>query len=388
MTTILLPDVIYTSSEVLTKHAVIVDGSRISDVLPMAELPEAHSASALRVDLTGFQVAPGFIDLQVNGGGDKLFNREPTAETVKRIVAAHRRYGTTSMLPTFITGSSGDMGRAADAVRECHEEGLNGAVLGLHYEGPFISSKKAGVHNPNFIRESIDANFFESLAKLQDTALLMMTIAPEVLSAADIDELIVRGVHLAVGHTNSDSKTCREALNRGVKGATHLFNAMSPLSSRELGAVGTLLLADDTWVDIIADGRHVSYDTIKLALRAKPTGKCFFVTDAMPPVGGEDLQFDLPPYRVVSKDGACYTEAGVLAGSALDMASAVRNGVHGVGIELAEALRMASLYPAQFLGIDHVVGRIRAGWRADLVIFDDLLGVIATMLAGDLERYT
>ena len=345
--------------------AVLLEGDRILDVLapnhPRVRQAQQH-------DLHGAMLLPGFIDTQVNGGGDALFNASPTVDTIRRIGAAHRCYGTTGFLPTLISDDIDVMRAALGAVQQALAEGVPG-VLGIHLEGPYLAAARRGVHDAKYFH----APGSDELALLcaPRAGVRLLTLAPEQVAASGIAALAAAGVIVCIGHSAADYPTTRAALAAGVRGFTHLFNAMTPLGSREPGVVGAALEDADSWCGIIVDGQHVHPASLRVAIAAKPRGKMLLVTDAMPPVGGDDAQFTLNGEVITVRDGVCQTAQGVLAGSALDMASAVRNTVQLLGLPLADAVRMASTYPADFLGLGTSHGRIAAGYHADLVVMDD-----------------
>jgi N-acetylglucosamine-6-phosphate deacetylase len=353
-------------------QAVLVADGRIGDVLDDARLPQ----DARRVDLEGGLLAPGFIDLQVNGGGGVLFNDAPEPATIARIGEAHRRHGTTGFLPTLITADRATMARAIDAVRRAIEGAMPG-VLGIHLEGPHINPARKGVHDETQIRPlgPGDAALLTSLRRGRT----LLTLAPECVPPEAI-EALARDAIVFAGHTDGSCEEIRAGLAAGISGFTHLFNAMSQLGSREPGAVGAALTSDAA-CGIIVDGHHVHPASIRLAFEARPRG-LFLVTDAMPPVGAEIAGFTLGKQWIEVRDGRCTTQDGRLAGSALDMASAVRNAVQLVGIPLEHALRMASTFPADVLG-ECLRGRIAPGMHADLVLLDETLQVRATWIGGE-----
>jgi N-acetylglucosamine-6-phosphate deacetylase len=244
-----------------------------------------------------------------------------------------------------------------------------------------LATSKKGIHNSAKFRVP-DTSDIELLSGEVKT---LLTIAPEEVSPRVINELSGRGVIVAAGHTNATYEQTRAALDAGMRGFTHLYNAMSPLQGRAPGAVGAALDDDASWCGIIADGHHVHAAALRIALRAKPRGKIFLVTDAMPPVGSDDPTFRLNGETISCRDGLCTNETGTLAGSALDMAAAVRNAVATLCVDLAEALRMASQYPAAFIGLERTHGRIAEGFVADLVVLDDGF-VTDTWCAGHHER--
>lgn len=322
-------------------------------------------------------LAPGLVDVQVNGGGGALFNNDPTVNALGKMSSAHARYGTTGFMPTLITDEVEVMQSAADAVSAAIRESVPG-VLGVHFEGPHLSAPKKGTHEERFIRPLTDEEL-EIYAR-EDLGIKMVTLAPENVSVADIRKLVDLGVRVCLGHSNADGATAAAALDAGATGFTHLYNAMSPLHSREPGMVGTALISDQAWCGLIADGHHVSAEAMLLAIKAKPRGKIMLVTDAMSLVGSDETSFPLFD-RVVTREGDRLTSTtGELAGSHLDMISAVRNIHHWCGVDLFEALRMASLYPAQFLGYEG--GRIEKGGPADLILLNDELQVQKTWISG------
>jgi N-acetylglucosamine-6-phosphate deacetylase len=353
-------------------QAVLVAAGRIQGVVDDARLPQG----ARRVDLKGGLLAPGFIDLQVNGGGGVLFNDAPDPATIARIGRAHRRYGTTGFLPTLITTDRATTARAIEAVRRAIDDVMPG-VLGIHLEGPHINPARKGVHDQAQIRPlgPDDAALLTSLPRGKT----LLTLAPECVPSEAIPAL-ARDAIVFAGHTDGGFQEIRAALAAGISGFTHLFNAMSQLGSREPGAVGAALTSNAA-CGIIVDGHHVHPASVRLAFAARPRG-LFLVTDAMPPVGAEIAGFALGEQWIEVRDGRCTTPDGRLAGSALDMASAVRNAVQLVGIPLEDALRMASTVPADVLG-ECERGRIAPGMHADLVLLDEAVQVRATWIGGD-----
>ena len=345
--------------------AVIVEAGRIEAIV---DANDARVRDADMHDLGGSLLLPGFIDGQVNGGGDVLFNDAPTVETIRRIGAAHRKFGTTGFLPTLISDDLDVMRAAISAVDAAIAEGVPG-VLGIHLEGPYLAPERRGVHDAAKFRVP-DAAEIALVASLKN-GVTMLTIAPERLPLDAIRELARRGVIVCAGHTAATYDQTRAALDAGVRGFTHLYNAMSPLTSREPGVVGAALEDQASWCGLVVDGFHVHPASLRIALAAKPRGKLMLVTDAMPPVGGDNDTYALSGVTITCRDGRCMTPDGVLAGSALDMASAVRNTVATLGVTLDEAARMASAHPAAFLGLASTHGAVAPGLRADFVAVDD-----------------
>ena len=360
--------------------AVVIEDGRIAALVSDAA-PQLGSA-AEQVDLGGGWLLPGFIDAQVNGGGGVLFNNTPDVESLRTLAAAHRRFGTTALLPTLISDDAEVMRTAIDATRAAIEQGVPG-VIGIHLEGPYIAPARKGTHDANKFRVP-DADEIAMAASL-DNGVTLLTLAPERVPLDSIRALVERGVIVAAGHTAATYEEARAGLDAGIRGFTHLYNAMSPLTGREPGAVGAALEDRESWIGIIADGVHVHPGSLRVALAAKPPGKVMLVTDAMSPVGADSPSFELYGEVITVVDGVVRNAAGALAGSALDMATAVRNAVNLLGLPLDEAARMASRYPAQFLNVDDRLGEIAEGYQADLVLLDDALQVRATWISGQRE---
>jgi N-acetylglucosamine-6-phosphate deacetylase len=355
--------------------AVVIVDDRIESVVRHAELPGNLPVYKLPA---GVWLVPGFIDLQVNGGGDVLFNDAPTPETIRRIAAAHRRFGTTALLPTLISDSPAKMSSAVAAVDELSS--IEPGVLGIHLEGPFLSPEKAGVHAPRHIRHPTASDV--DLITARRRGITLVTLAPEQVPPDFIGKLTRAGVRVALGHSMATYEQTREAIAAGLTGFTHLFNAMRGLDSREPGPIAAALDCADVWYGLIVDGVHVAPAMLRLALRGR--GRPILATDAMPPVGGTRAAFTLNGDKISVRDERCTRQDGRLAGSCLDMASAVRNCVRLLGASLTDALRFASTHPAEFLGLDDKLGRVAPGLRADLVAIDgETFEVHHTWVAGE-----
>jgi len=357
-------------------QAVVIEKDRIVAVTSSAD-PQLSNAT--RHDLQGRLLLPGFIDTQVNGGGGALFNDAPSVDTIRKIAEAHRRFGTTGLLPTLISDDLHVVARAIAAVRSAIEAGVPG-VLGIHIEGPFLNVERKGIHNPTKLRD-LDDGDLELLTSLK-CGKTLVTLAPEVTTPEIIRKLSKAGVIVAAGHTNATYRQIREALEHGLTGFTHLFNAMSQLQGREPGVVGAALDDQHSWCGIIVDGRHVDPVALRLALRCKPHDRFMLATDAMPGVGASENTFQLQGRTITIVNGVCVDENGTLAGSNIDMAASVRNATTLLGLSLPEAVRMASEYPATFLGLRHQHGSIAAGYQADLVVADDDLNIVGTWIGG------
>jgi N-acetylglucosamine-6-phosphate deacetylase len=372
---------IYTSDALLLDHAIQIAGDRIVDVIPEGALPDDYP----RIDLQGQQVAPGFIDLQLNGCGGVMFNDAITAATLDHMHRTNLRSGTTSFLPTLITAPDADM-QAAIALVQQYRQQQPDSVLGLHLEGPYLNPKRKGIHNGAYVR-SPDAEMVKTLISAGGDTVKLLTLAPEQVAPADIEQLVAAGIRVSAGHTNATLDQAVAGFEAGLSMATHLFNAMSPWQSRNPGMVGAVFQQDAVYAGIIADGHHVHFTSIQLAKKLKGD-KLFLVTDATPPAGANDVtSFQIGGQEVFYQDGQCVSAAGTLGGSALTMIEAIAHCVQDVGIELAEALRMASLYPARAIGVDHKLGRLAAGYGANLVIFDDQLSVLGVIDQGQLQSF-
>ncbi|WP_114948951.1 N-acetylglucosamine-6-phosphate deacetylase [Microvirga calopogonii] len=366
---------LFDGAHMLAGRAVVIENGRILGLPHEQDLGtgiERHRIEGL--------LAPGFIDVQVNGGGGVLYNDVRSVEGIRTIAEAHRTYGTTGLLPTFITDTRETMAEAVEAMRAALAARVPG-VLGIHLEGPFISPERKGVHNPAFIRpiEDEDIAILTSLTEGRT----LVTLAPERTGMEAIARLAASGVLVCAGHTAGDYATIMEAARHGLRGFTHLYNAMPPMAGRDPGPVGAALDSPDTWCGLIVDGHHVSDAALRVAIAAKGTERMMLVTDAMSVTGTDLTSFDLHGRTIYRRDGRLTTEDGTLAGSDLDMASAVRNSVERLGLALPDVLRMASLIPAQFLKLDHELGRIAPGYRADLVLLDEGLQVRQTWIRGE-----
>jgi len=360
---------------VVEGQALLIEGGRITALVPASALPTGAEV----VDLQGRLLAPGFIDTQVNGGGGVLFNDEPTVEGIAAIGAAHRRFGTTGFLPTLISDDLAVVQRGIAAVDAAIAAGVPG-VLGIHIEGPFLNPVRKGIHDETKMR-GLDEAAFAILTSLKQGRTLV-TLAPESVGVEMIARLAAAGVIVSAGHTNATYATAKQGFENGVTGVTHLFNAMSPLTSRKPGVVGAALEDQGAWCGLIVDGQHVDYATLRIALRCRPLDRFMLVTDAMPCVGSDAPSFELQGRTIYVRDGACFDANGVLAGSAIDMASAVAGAHRHLGLPLAEAVAMASASPAAFLGQGGERGEIAPGMAADLVLLNDDLAVADTWIGG------
>lgn len=366
---------IFTGDTFLDDHAVVIDGERISAVVPRSEL----TGVALR-NLGGGLLVPGFIDVQVNGGGGALLNDNPDIETVRTIATSHRRFGTVGMLPTVITDAPAVIRQAANSVAQAIAAKVPG-VLGIHIEGPFLDVARKGAHAARFIREMEQADV-EELTDFAARMPVMVTLAPNRVPPALVKALSDSGILVSLGHSDASHDEARLALEAGARAFTHLYNAMSQMSGREPGMVGAALSDDESYVGIIADGHHVHDAALRVAFAAKSPSRMMLITDAMPTAAGGPDSFELQGRRATRQGGRLQLSDGTLAGSDLTMDEALRYCVQVLGLDLAQALRMASLNPASFLRRSHELGRIASGYLASLVHLGDDLSVRATWVNG------
>ena len=370
----LAPRQIFDGDALRNGLALRISSKRIAAVSPASEA----GADGAPVWRTECLATPGFFDVQINGGGGVLFNTTPTVEGLAAIAAAHRATGTTAFLPTLITDAPEVMDNAVAAAIAAH--GRFG-VAGIHLEGPHISIERKGAHNPAFIRP-IDEHTFSIVARLRTAGLpVLVTLAPECVPAGTIARLCAMGAVVSLGHTAADGKAVRAAISEGATSATHLFNGMTPMTSREPGVVGTAL-DSSIYCGFIADGHHVDDTVLRVAIRARPRGgRMVLVSDAMPTWNGPD-HFELYGETIRVVGGRLVNRIGSLAGVHIDMATSLKRLVEQVGIRLDEALPMATAAPASLMGLQDEIGSLKQGVRADIVLLDRELKCCAVILAN------
>lgn len=310
-------------------------------------------------------VTPGFIDMQINGAADTQFNEEPTVDAIARIASGARKGGTAHILPTFITAPDTDYARAIDAANGALRAGISG-VLGVHLEGPFLSTKRPGIHPANAIRP-LAASDVDIIKTAQGVVLL--TLAPEEQDLDLVAELASKGVCIFVGHSQASFADMDAAIAAGVRGVTHLFNAQSQIAGREPGVVGTALMHPELSAGIIADGFHVHPQNLTMAAKLMGERLCL-VTDAMKTLAGTLTGFDLYGTEISLADGRLTGPDGTLAGAQLAMDEAVRNAIALMGVSPAQAVKMATANPAMALGISDRLGTIKPGHRASLTLLN------------------
>lgn len=359
-------------------RALLIENETVAAILPEDDVPE----DADRLELEGGMLVPGFVDVQVNGGGGVLLNEDPTVGGLRTLCAAHFRFGTTALLPTLITDTREITRQTIAAGVEALETRVPG-FAGLHLEGPHLSLARKGAHNPGYIRPMEADDLDVLVAAKSKLPTLLTTIAVESVTPAQVAQLAQAGIVVSLGHTDTDFEAARQAFEAGASMATHLFNAMSQMGNREPGLIGAVLESGNVWAGLIADGIHVHPATIAVALRAKAgPGKIFLVTDAMSTIGTDMESFTLNGREIVRKDGALRLADGTLAGADLTMIDAVRFMHRTVGISLDEVLRMAALYPAQAIGRADRLGHLGAGAEASIVHLSSALAVEDVWVAG------
>lgn len=375
MITALCSDRIFTGDQTLQGHAVLVDGATIRDIVPDA----AVTGDMRHIDFGARWLVPGFIDVQVNGGGGILFNDAPILATMRRMVSAHAAFGTTAMLPTLISDTADNVTAASAAVAAAVAAGEPG-IAGVHFEGPFLNPTRKGAHAAAHFRAPVAAECAHLTPPPGGVSLV--TLAPETVPEGTIRSFAEAGIIVSAGHTDATAADIAAARAEGLRGFTHLFNAMSPMVARAPGVVGAALSDPDTWCTVIADGHHVDPACLRVALAAKPRGRVILITDAMSTVGATNTQFMLTGQTVTERDGRLTLADGTLAGSALDMATAVHNTVHLLGQSVEEAVRMATVYPAEYLRLHATHGHLRPGMRADVTCLNEDLTCHATWIGG------
>lgn len=372
--------VIYTGETVLYHHAVVVEQGKIKALLPENQVDKALPT----IDLKGANLTAGFIDLQLNGCGGVMVNGAPTIETLEIMQKTNLKSGTTSYLPTLITSSDEEIKATLKMMREYLKTHHNEA-LGLHLEGPYISLAKKGVHRPDYIREmsaEMLATFLEYAPEITK-----MTIAAENPTVQYVPQLVEKGIIVSIGHSNGTYQEALHMIEQGASFATHLHNAMSPISNgRDMGVVGAVL-ASDIYTGIIVDGTHVHFDNVKMAKALKGEKLCI-VSDAVAPAGTDIKSFVFVGKTItVKEDGNCYDEFGSLGGANITMIKSIQNAVEKVGIPLEEALRMSNLYPARAIKVDDKLGSIAVGKVANLTAFNHRFEVIGTAVNGIWENH-
>jgi N-acetylglucosamine-6-phosphate deacetylase len=365
---------LFNGIDFIEHKALLIENQHIAGIVNEDAIPTDFQVKKLE----GGILSPGFIDLQVNGGGGKLFNNSPDKESLNTIISAHQYFGTTSIMPTVISDSLNILQKCTDTIS--NEIDNNHSLLGIHIEGPFFNVKYRGVHQKQYIN-TINAsylNLFETLDKFP----VMLTLAPECISIKQLKHLKSLGFKILAGHTDANYDQLEEAVKYGLDGFTHLFNAMGQISAREPGVVGSAFDFDETSASIIVDLHHVHPSLINLSFKQKPKGKLFFVSDSMATINHGEPSFELYDEVVSESNGRIINSEGKLAGSSITQIDAIKNAYQKCSIPLESAISMATLYPAEYLGVSDYIGQLKKGYRADLAHFDSNFHVQNVWLAG------
>lgn len=370
-------DRIFDGNRFAEKAALLVEGNKITGIVKQDAIPSRY---AQRPD-NAAMIVPGFVDLQVNGGGGALLNETPTQEGIATICQAHARFGTTALMTTLITDGPDIRDRALEAGKQATQAKIAG-FLGLHLEGPHLSVPRKGVHVADFIRPMDEQDLSVLLAAQGTFGKSMITIAPENVTIDQVAALVEAGWHVSLGHTDCDAETAFAYFEAGASMATHLFNAMSQMRNREPGLVGAVLTTDKAYCGMIADGYHIANANMRVALHAKKgPGRIFFVTDAMSPTGTDATEFILGGRQTFRRAGRLALADGTLAGADIDMISMVRKAIKTLPLSLEEALKMASRYPCEAIGAESK-GWLKPGFDADFLLLDETLSLQSTWIGG------
>lgn len=339
----------------------------------------SHSGVEKSVEIIegkGNFLIPGFIDVQINGGGGFLLNREPTAQALKKIFYSHLKYGTTSFFPTFISDTLSRLKKCVLVVENAQNDKESG-IVGFHIEGPFLNKMKKGIHaERNVIPFSTE--WLNVISKIK-VPHVMITLAPEIIEPGIIEKLVKKKIHVFAGHTNASAEEMKKAFTSGVSGVTHLFNACSQISARDVGVVGASLLKKNILCSVIVDGKHVSYDALKIALKVKEPKHFVLVSDSMESVGTDLKEFNMFGEKIYVEQNTLKNEAGTLAGSHLTMLWAFQNTIRKKLVSFEDAIRMSSTNQAEFFKLKNK-GVVVPGYDANLLMIDknnlELLNVI------------
>ena len=365
---------LFSGLEFIERKALLIDDQHIAGIVNEDDIPVAFEVQKLDEGI----LSPGFIDLQVNGGGGKLFNNSPDKDSLNTIISAHQYFGSTSIMPTVISDSLNILQKCTDTIS--NEIKNNHSLLGIHIEGPFFNVKYRGVHQKQYIN-TINASYLNLFEKL-DKFPVMLTLAPECISIKQLKHLKSLGFKILAGHTDASYDQLEEAIKYGLDGFTHLFNAMGQISAREPSVVGSAFDFDETSASIIVDLHHVHPSLINLSYKQKPKGKLFFVSDSMATINHGEPSFELYDEVVSESNGRIINSEGKLAGSSITQIDAIKNAYQKCNIPLESAISMATLYPAEYLGVSDYIGQLKKGLRADLAHFDSDFHVHNVWLAG------
>ncbi|MDD3266361.1 MAG: N-acetylglucosamine-6-phosphate deacetylase [Burkholderiales bacterium] len=355
---------VFDGINLLTDKAVLVADGLIVDIVDINKVFDKKQIE----DFGNVVISSGMLDLQLNGCGGVLFNDSISVETLETMHQTSLRYGTTGFLPTLITSKFDDVHQALEVTKEWFKQfGNTRGVIGLHLEGPFLSSDKSGIHPKEFIVVP-DDKILKLIASYAKCYPIKMTIAPENFTAEQISFLAKSGIIVSIGHSNASYEEAQKAFDNGAITATHLFNAMSGLTGRNPGVIGAIL-SNPCYTGIIVDLLHVDKHNVSLVSKLKPM-HTYLVTDAVTPTGTDMTEFDFAGKHLYVRDGKCIDDTGTLGGAYLTMNEAVQNCVKECNISLEQALAMATIIPAQMMDLDNEIGRISIGNVANLIAID------------------
>ena len=359
--------------------ALVIEKNKILKIVPEEDVGPDCEVTLLHKGL----ICPGFVDIQVNGGGGYLFNEAPSLQILEKICDTHAKLGTTSLFPTLISDVPAVTKAAQNCAIEAYENDIP-SFIGLHLEGPHLASSRSGAHDKSVIKPMDNSDYLNLETLAQKIPKVLITVAPEAVSIEYIEQLTAAGVIVSLGHSDCSFAQAQELANAGATGVTHLFNAMSQFGSREPGLVGAALELGHFSAGIIADGFHVNEAAIRVALRAKKSpGSIFLISDSMATTGTSLESFELNGRTIFRKNGRLTLANGTLAGADLDLASAVRFMVNKVGIPHIDALKMATILPSKFIGMEKELGVLKPGARADFLWLDNDLNVQRVWRSGE-----
>jgi N-acetylglucosamine-6-phosphate deacetylase len=355
--------------------ALLVNDDKIVGITLVTDIPGDFEL----IELESGLLAPGFIDLQINGAGGVLFNNAPTVESLQTMADAMAPFGVTRILPTIITDDTLVTRQAIESAIQAEKDVAG--ILGIHVEGPFFSTRKNGVHQLEKIRK-IAKDDWSWLDQLE-TIPAILTLAPEQVSTQEVTQLVQRGIRICAGHTNAKYQDIVTAHHSGLSGFTHLFNAMRPLTGREPGVVGAALALENTWAGMIADGIHVHDASMKLAISAKGHDKIFLVSDAMATAGSDTKFFELYGETIHEEEGRLVNSEGKLAGSAITLHDAVKYCINQLQLPVEQVLAMASRVPAEYMQLQNSFGSFKTDCVADICLLNDDYSIRRVWQAGN-----
>lgn len=360
---------VHTGDEIITNGVIIIENGKIISV--QKDIPNDLET----IDLKGKHISAGFIDIQINGGEQLYFSQTPTEEAIQDIYDASLKYGTTQMLPCLISSSHETILQGIEAVRNYRDKHKNG-VIGMHLEGPFLNPLKRGAHSIDQVRKPTNAEL-EEIIRLGKDVIKVITIAPECFTDEQLNMLLESDIVISIGHSTVTHKEAQVYFSKGIKLVTHLFNAMTQFGHREPGLVGAALENENVFAPVILDGAHCDYAAAKLAYKLKQD-KFFLISDATF-LGRKVENFNWDNFDAHLDNGFYRNDDGNLAGATISMLEAVQNAYNHLEVSADEAIRMATSRVANAIGLADKFGKIKAGFPATFVQFNDDLSEIETL---------